>query len=768
MISASARWTRFILSILLILVFILLARVLYKKQQEKYNYNSFHVENELFSALFPNADRLVKKLSSTDALMLPVMPANLTNAIEQVLNHPNFSFSENLSKDCYLSCSETDFLIAFKTTSPDAYDLAEMLQTYFDVTASASESGLSVDGKNYLVSQFNHYLVISTQPLTPQISTQRENYGNADFVLFSNEFPRGQRHILSSNQHQLVWEDSVAGPYSPPILHAGYLPFVPASFSELHFYGSHAFNEDSKYFFAEPDEQAFSWVDGGLFFIKKDSFSLLIAPQNTDADLKLMLEEQTLAARGDTSLIPFFTIGSHEVMPFETTIDWRKSLPGLSENFHLFTCIDNFNVLANSIPAMRWYLGELQLGNLFLKNNRLRTLYEQTLPQRAHQFSIIHHNGTNYSLSSKIWNNAQNCIFTACETGQTAQSTETVKLIADFEVEIIPTAVQTLRKNDSVFVLLSNLNQVVLYDTLGTKIWRLNLSSDLTGVPQIIDLENDGTDEVVFFQKDQIDIITQSGKSCSGLPKKYNGISKGGIAVNYDNAFNYRFLVSVGNQVKSLDETGTAVQGWLFTGMTADLQGSVSYYVTQGKDMISFKDMTNTQYVINRRGESRLSKPVKVTLPNESGFVVGAFDESSLRKLGYRNNYIFNYYLLDGHKDSVKVDREVNALSAKWVFNNNQPLLVIEEVERVVVLDEFGYEKESVLKPEPNQLFAGLVITDGFEYVFADNSQNALYLLDGFGKMIFPVPVTGTSVFHLKDRLLYTFVGTKIKVYKTE
>jgi len=768
MISAFSRWTRFLLSISLLVIFAVLAYMLYVKQQEKYGYDSFHIADENFSVLFPNIDRIKNKINDPEALMLPPIPADLRQGINAVLNHPEFSFSELLSKDCYISCNETDFLLAFKTSSEDAAGLTELLFTGFDVTASLSENGLILGGKNYLVTTFNHYLVISTQPINAKISAARENFGNADFVVFSNVFPKGQRHILSDDLHQLVWEDSLTGPLNAPVLHANFLRFIPASFSTLSFYGSQSFSDDSKYFFDTPDEYAFSWIDGGMLLIQKDSFELLIAPQNLDTDLKYVLEEQTLNTRGDSSFIPFFTIGSHEVMPFKSTIDWQKSIDGLTSNFSFFTLIDNYNVLANSIPAMRWYLGELQLGNLFLKSARLRAIYEQAIPQRAHQFKLVHRQGTNYSASSKIWKKNNQCILTACEIGETNPSSESVKLLADFEVEIIPTTLQTLRKNDSIFVLVSNLNQLVLYDMQGQKRWRLNLSSDLTGAPQIIDLENDNLDEIVLFQKDQLDIITTNGKSCSGLPKKYGGISKGGIAVNYDNAFNYRFLVSVGNQVRSLDESGSAVQGWMFNTMTTELQGAVSYYVTQGKDMISFKDMANNQFVINRRGESRITKPVKVNLPNESGFVVGAYDEASLRKLGYRNNFIFNYYLMDGHKDSVKVDKPVNALNARWVFNNNQPLLVIEEVERVVVLDEFGYEKESVLKPEPNQHFAGLVINGDFEYVFADNSQNTLYLLDRFGKMIFPVPVTGSTIFELKDRLLYTFVGTKIKIYKTE
>src|SRR5690606_5187328 len=199
-----------------------------------------------------------------------------------------------------------------------------------------------------------------------------------------------------------------------------------------------------------------------------------------------------------------------------------------------------------------------------------------------------------------------------------------------------------------------------------------------------------------------------------------------------------------------------------------ELKGEMSYYVTQGKDLIAFKDANNKQFVLNRRGESRLNKEIKVDLPAESSFVVGNYDAGSLRKLGYHDNYVYNYYLMDGHKDSVKLDKQVNAVNAFWLFNENRPLLVIEELGRILVLDEFGYEKNAILKPDAVSSFESVHINQDFRYVFVDNSNISLYLLNGYRKMIFPAPVKGSNVFLLKDRFLYTFVRTKLKVYKTE
>lgn len=718
--------------------------------------------------MIPNVDRLRKKINHSDDLLLNEMPATLSSAIEEVIQNTTFQFSEKLSTACFISYSSTDFLLAFQISGLYSVDLSGMLLNDFMVSSTFGDEMLIVNGINYRIIQYNHFLVISTGEIDATRKQEKEQFGNADYIVYDDQTSPGQHHIIKDNAHHVVWNEKIQGPEGEPLLHEQFLSFVPSRFDDLQFYGSSHFDLDRNFFFNPVSPKAFDWIDGGAIVIRKDSFELLIAPQNLEMDLKLTLEEETLLKRSDTSFIPYFNIGPYEVMPFETDMTWQKSISGQKDDFHFFTEIENFNVLANSIPAMRWYLGELQLGNLLIKNALLKQLYESALPQRAHMFTI--HSGDNktYELTNKIWTDKSKCIVSRSSSGGTQTSNAPAKLYASFEIQIVPTCLLTVKSNDAVHILASNSNQVDLYDTSGTRLWSLTLNSKLNGNPQIVDLENDGSEEVVLFQTDQLNILDISGNSKNGLPKKFGGVSQGGVAVNYDNSYNFRFLTNIGNQVKSLDEQGTAVQGWMFSTMTSTLQGDISYYVTQGKDMISFKDNNNSQFVINRRGESRLTKAVTVRLPNESPFVVGNYDEASLRKLGYQNNYIYNSYLLDGQKDSVKLDRAVNALKAYWIFNNNEPLLVIEESERVVVVDEFGYEKESVLKPIPNQQFGGLVVGESFKYVFVDNSENALYLLDGFGKMIFPIPVKGSGVFYLSSDLLYTLAGNRINVYKTE
>jgi len=766
--SSSTRSVRIIFIVVLAVVFSVAAFYLFQKQKEKYSFSSFRIENESASLMIPNMDRLCDKISSPDDLQIQGLPEDLVSGIKTLIAEKNFLFSEEISPDCFISFNTTDFSIAFETSDVDAFSLAELIKLKLQRDCSAGENSIELNGKKYHAQNFNQFLVISTIPVSAVKKKEHEQFGNADYIVYSAQFPQGARHIIADEFHHQVWEDSISGPLGQPVYHASFLEHIPASFQELSFYGSTRMETDHPSFFDQPDEGSFNWVDGGLAIVKKDSFCIMIAPQNLEQDLRLILEEQTLVNKNDTLQISYFNIGPFEIMPFSSSFNWEGSIPDVDNAFRYYTSLDNFNIVANSIPAMRWYLGELQLGNLFFKNSQIQSVYANAIPQRSHCISIKKTETGEFILNSKVWRSSSVCVNTSTQINASSGVSESVELIADFEIEIIPTAIQTIKKADSVFVLVNNQNQLMVYDTTGIKKWRLNLSTSLTGSPQIIDLENDGQNEIVLFQTDQIDVVNVNGKSVSGFPKKLNGISKGGLAVNYDDAFNYRFLVSIGNQVKSFDESGVVVQGWLFPGMTSELNGSIFYYSTQGKDLIAFKDMNNKQYILSRKGESRLSKEIIVRLPNETNFPVGNYEVSSLRKMGYKNNYIYNYYTLDGLKDSVKLDKDVLAVNVSWLFNDNHPLLVIEETGRIVIFDEFGYEKNAVLKPDGTVNFVGAIVKQDFNYVFVDNSQNTVYLLNGYGKMVFPVPVKGSNVFLLDQDLLYTFVGTKINIYKIE
>jgi len=755
---------RLAMILLIALCFSFLAIHLYSKQKHQYNFLSFRVENEEGALLIPNIDRLFQKINNVSEFDIEGIPVIVSSSINFLIDNKQFKFRDELSENCFLSFNQSDFSIAFYNTGKDKNSLVEMIQNYFNIDCRIEGNSILFNELVCYVSYFGKYLVVSNQVIDPKPNNQKIQIGNADYIYYKQNHPGGVHYVIEDGFQHTISEEIIKGPKSAPNQHLNYLSFVPAFFDELNFYGSKKFGSDQRYFFSNADEGSLNWVDGGLIVVKKDSFFVLIAPQNFEHDLKLDLEEQTFLQSSDTSLIPYFNIGPFEIMPFKSNYNWHQAIPSLHDNLNYYTSVDNFNVLTNSIPAMRWYLGELQLGSTFLKNGEMRKLYQFGIPQRAHQFTIENLQ-EGFHVFSYIWRSDSIRICTRSKVNQSLNVSSNKGELTSFPVDLIPTNIQIFKSNDSTFILIYNSTQIIAYTLKGEQRWKLNLSSPLVSPLQIIDLENDKKSEVAIFQSDQIDIVNVFGKSCLGFPKKLNEPSKGGIAVNYDNAFNYRFLISTGNTVKSIDESGNYLSGWMFEGMSAALSGTISYYITKGKDMITFKDLNNKQYVLSRRGESRLTSTISVNLPNESDFVVGNLESTSLRKLGYKNNVIYNHYLLDGVKDSLRLDKQVNAIAAKWMFNDNQPLLVIEENERVILFDEFGYEKNAVLKPESGYQLVGVHTKPDFQYVFVDNSKNHLYLLDRFGKMVFPLWVKGSSVFLIENGILYTFAGNEIIMY---
>ena len=212
-------------------------------------------------------------------------------------------------------------------------------------------------------------------------------------------------------------------------------------------------------------------------------------------------------------------------MPFSTTFSWQTTIKELNSDLHFYAQYLNFNVMSNSIPAMRWYFGQIQLGNMFLNNNELAQIYENTLPEKSNYLHYVKYPELSIcELSSKVGTNYGACLNSEIRVDLNSSTKAEVNTVGDFIVEIIPDNIIVIK--DTSLIMLNNRNQVVLYDGTGNKKWQLNLSSNLNGNPRVIDLENDGINEFVFFQSDQIDLIDINGKSKPGFPKKLNESSK--------------------------------------------------------------------------------------------------------------------------------------------------------------------------------------------------------------------------------------------------
>ena len=737
---------------------------LYQKQKIQLTYLSFRLTEADQSFIVPDIDRLLGKLNSFDDLEMGLCPTPLKTAIDSACQHKDFSFNKEIAKGCFVSFNASDFTLVFNTVS-SAFSVAKVLSDEFGLAISVEDEAISLGGVTLTSSQVGNYLAVSTKEISPKEDVQNLAYGNADYILFEKDAEFGVRHILSKKYHFKLWEVADNKFKGKEIQHTSYFNSAPSDFDELYFYGSNRMQEDVNVFFNEPSHESFDWINDGLLIIKKEDFEIVIAKQGDTRDLNIMLEEQTLSTQRDTAGLSFFNIGNFKIMPFNTTYNWKESIANLNSDLRYFTEYKNFNVMSNDIPAMRWYLGQIQLGNLIENDFSLLELYNDCLPEKAHHVAITIDSTGNYLCKSHIYSGEGKCLISSVNTIQNEVSTVGIEIVYDFEVNIVPTNLLALKQKGEQMILINNSNQISMYAYDGEKKWSLNLSSALVEAPQKVDFENDGIYEFVLFQTNQVDVVNSQGHSLKGFPHVLGANSTAGLAVNYDNLYQYRLIVNTGNTVKILSEEGNVVDGWMFNGMTSGMKGKIYHVLTKGKDIITFKDQSNIQYVLNRRGESRMSNPQNFKLPSETDFIVGSL-ESALRKMGYQNGYIYNYYILDGLKDSLEIDQKVNPIKVYWEFNQGKPLLILEETDRLLIVNEFGYVQSEVLKPNQSNQFVGLVGQQEYGFVFADNHQNSIYLLNNFGKMILPQAVEGSATSIIDNGMLFTFSGLRIKAYK--
>jgi hypothetical protein len=759
--------SRIIWRILLIVSFVILfastAIFLYQKQQLKLNYLSFVIENSSHSFVVPDIDRVLNKIDNSSELEMDQLQMELKNAIDLAATHKQFSFNREVANECFISSNSEHFILVFNTTS-SLKSIVNVLSEEFQVEVAMNEAGVNINGVQYFSAHFGHFLAFSTQEINPKEQSDKLYYGNADYVVFGSDSIKSTRHILSRDYHFSLWEASAISLNGKGVNHREYFEAVPADFEELVFYGSTRIQEDAELLFNEPNEESFDWLSNGLIYIRKGEWEMLLAPQGDSRDLKLMLEEQTLK-ENNSSEIAYFNIGNFKVMPFQTNFNWSASLSDLQSELAFYTEYDNFNLLSNSIPAMRWFLGQVQLGNLLGNNQLVNSTYQDCLPESAHYIRMLKDQSGGYLCESRIYGRDEICLYSSVNSAQGQLQMDGIEVVHDFQVELVPDKLTALTEGDENLILLNNANQLALYTVDGEKKWSLQLSSSLVEPPQIVDFENDGHFEIVLFQSNQLDVINIHGKSLNGFPSIYSGTSTAGLAVNYDNLYKYRLLVNIDKQVKVFSEDGKIVEGWMFEGMNSPLRGKIYHVITEGKDIITFKDQSEVQHVLNRKGEYRLENEINFSLPRETDFIVGSL-ESALRKMGYKNGYIYNYYILDGELDSVIIDQKVAPIKTFWEYNQGKPLLIIEEADRLLIVNQFGYVQSEVLKPSGNNQFVGLVGKQDYGFVFADNSQNTIYLLNNFGKMILPQAIEGSKVCIIEDNLLYSFSGISVKAYK--
>lgn len=749
---------RYVLTGILAGLFLYTAYYLYNRQQNTYHYFSFKINDNASQVYIPDLDRLTKKLRFNRDLSWLATNESLNTAASFILDSNNTGLNEIFGTSCLLSFDADNFSIAFGNPDFDFEQLVGFVKTELGLNASISDGNLIIAEKQYEANYYGTFAVISSTAFSPEKNPKKILFSNADYLLMKDS-ASVTRYILSGDQKFKVWNEIADPVRGIPLRHDDLITRVPASFEAVYYYGSQRFQEDKFSFFETPEEEAFNWIGDRMVVMKKGEYELVLAQPNASRDLRLILEESTLKLSGDSVIQSSINIKNSEIFPFKSNFNWQLAIPELTQELNYYTEFENFNILSNNLGAMQWFLSEVQLANLIGDREDLYDKYLQSTPIRSHQISILQQESDLF-FESSIWID---------KTKRTKAITEITKQQGELEggksfvAPFTPNFIQPFKVGDMNYLLLTNDRKAAVYTVKGEEQWNFDLPSDLIQKPSIVDLENDGKFEFVFFMKNKFLVLNLKGKTAGALSINLEEQIVGGLAANYDQKFDYRFFVITPSAVKLYNEQGKIVTGWTFKSGGVQLTGQSSYTQIDGLDYLSFLGTNDQLFVLNRRGENRFNEVVVPKLKNESQFITGQ-NQENLHKLGYNNQYIYRHYLKDGTTDSLKLDKSVNGVGERWILLD-KPVLLIEESNRILVFDTFGYVVEEILKPQGATAFVRVESNPSIRFTFFNNSNNSLYLLEGDGRINLSVPSTNAVVYGLNETQLYTFDGKMINVH---
>lgn len=748
----------FILSSLFVILWS--SNYVFQKQLKKLNYYSFSVSDSASFIYVPNVNLLLDKASSIS------FPQQIDNKdvldLFKSLNHLiYFDFNSNISSTVFLSFDDSNFSIVFTNDDLTVNDIKTHLKDELHIKSQSNEQTVTINKRLFYYDKVQDYLIISTSDINPKPNNYSlQDKGNYDYFFQKTATSKPVYYKLTSHHVLSFWitqQDTIKG---QPVKTDKYFKFIPANFDTAYIYSSSRFKEDISTLTSQNNQSDFyNWVNESLIHIKKGQLELIIGEQNNNQYLKDILDEQTLELSLDSLLPTPIYKNNYEIHFFKSNYNWQKLLQHNSTEYKVFTELNNLNIIANSSEAMDWYIKEMQLGNTYYNIGK-----NIPFSIKSHYLQIINSDSL-INVKEKVWINNTKCFNSKIITQQTSSKNHqniTLKnqFFTDFNIENFNTYID----GDSIYIIGYNKKSLVCYNHIGEQLWKKDLKNKLVSEPQIIIKE---TPAIVVFQSNQIMAFDlKKGKTLKHFPIQLNQPVNAGAVLKYDEQSDYRLVVNEKNQISNYSMNGKPVEGWNNYHFSGQIKEQIIYQSFKGKDYICFTDNFDTVHVLNRKGDSRFEQHYKINLTNQSKYITGDIEKGSLRCLGYHNNYIVSQFLNDGHLDSLKINSQLKPTSINWVTINGQVVLIIEEFDRVYIINEYGIIEEEIQKPQPNLKYLNPQIKPKNLHIFGNLSNNDLYLLNKFGKQLNILPLKGNKITKINNHCLVSFSDSKIWIYK--
>jgi len=301
-------------------------------------------------------------------------------------------------------------------------------------------------------------------------------------------------------------------------------------------------------------------------------------------------------------------------------------------------------------------------------------------------------------------------------------------------------------------------NTIYLVSTNGQLIWKKQLDGKVLGSISQVDGFKNGKFQLLLSTQNTMYLIDRNGKDVEDFPVviKQKIADQGIQVMDYDANRTYRILIPTkDNDLLNYSIEGIPVEGWSFKGKNHQIVSNVNHFAVQGKDYVVCTDEKGNVYVLDRRGNSRLSIKQKI-ISSQDHFKItkGSSIEKSL--ITYTDNVgvIHNVYF-DGKQSVMNAGKEYfseHFFSLADINKNGDNEYVYANTSSVDVYNPslekiYGFKADSIISNAPevysfnNEAYLG----------FTSKKANKIYLLDSKGKLYNRFPLDGNTSFSIRD-----------------
>ena len=720
----------------------------YQKQKFPINHGSFASENS--SLIYINDIQKLGKIEQGYAL---IQTYGVPEVATQILATINDAVKSNASAQ--IAFEFNSFNLTIK-----GLDLNQVIQL-FPVSKTPNGYSFQLLNNHILVENHSNFIVFSNYEkitvLNSQIFKTLKFRGNADFYFVGSDLV--VESVKLSDQFKFsTYTDSLNLVKGKPVNPYPILTLCPTNAEKILFYGSSRFMDDAHTLFSNIQNQHLSWIENAIALIKKDDFEVIVGKENEFSNLKLILIEETLKSAKDSLMPQSIFMSNIEIVPFKSNWNWQALVPALKDSMQFFANYNGYVILGNSIPAMKWMIKNLQIGNTYEKQ-----LVKEKVPTRLHQLLIENEAGNNLAISFKTWIQPKLC-FNAL-----ASTNDKLSLGRDLDYIEIPFYesvkwLSSIKSENKLYTFVQSDNELFCFSEIGKELWKQKSTFDQNLLPVVMDVNNDGRDEICFVIENNLYLLNPNGNSLPGFPIKFNQKIQQFKIVEYPTG-EPRILINVNQKIVNYSINGKVVDGWQFNQVVGHLKTPIFYQRFKELDCIYFLNQKDSLYVLNRKGEIRAkTSKNKSKVSNQFVLSSNTVNNNKYNLMYYQDKKLIQYYFETEIRDTIQVKTNQEILQHNWINYKGSKWLFLESFDKVSVYNYLGLLEFDMLKAEPNTylLFNQVDLSVGFPFYNKEN--NTVSLLDSYGNLMLKQAIECDGVLSFRNGVLTTSAKNKIVI----